>query len=147
MSTRAPAAALVLAGTALFGIVGTARVPGPDIPSLVIGAARLLLGAVMMVVVVVLTGQAGGLAPAARHGMVYVAGVAQACFQATFLAAVEMVGVATGTLVAIGCTPILAALFTWQVSRRWMVATAISIAGQVLLVRSPGRRTAEPMRG
>lgn len=133
MTSRA-AAALVLAGTALFGTVGTARVLGPEIPSPVIGAARVLLGAVMLLGVVIVSGQRRGLWPAARNRTIYLAGVAQAGFQAFFLAAVELVGVATGTLVAIGCTPIIAALLTWQVNLRWLVATGISVFGLVLLV-------------
>ncbi|MDQ4086233.1 MAG: EamA family transporter [Actinomycetota bacterium] len=127
-------ALLVVAGTALFGTVGTARVLGPAIPSPAIAAGRLGASALLLVALALLLGRGAPMRAAVRHPWVYLAGLGQAGFQVCFLAAVEQIGVATGTLIAIGCTPIAAGLMTRQVTGTWLVATGVSVPGLVLLV-------------
>jgi drug/metabolite transporter, DME family len=127
-------ALLVVAGTALFGTVGTARVLGPDIPATIIAAARLGSSALLFAALGLLLGHAAAMARTVRLPWAYLAGAGQAGFQVCFLFAVEEVGVALGTLVAIGCTPLLAGLMTRQVTRAWGVATAVSVPGLALLV-------------
>lgn len=127
-------ALLVVAGTALFGTVGTARVLGPAIPSPSIAAGRLGASALLLVAIALLAGRWPAMRHAWRHPWVFLAGAGQAGFQVCFLAAVEDIGVATGTLVAIGCTPLVAGLVTRQVTSTWLVATAVSVFGLVLLV-------------
>jgi drug/metabolite transporter, DME family len=127
-------ALLVVAGTALFGTVGTARVLGPAIPSASIAAARLGAAAVLFVLLAMVLGHSGATWRAFRRPWVYVAGAGQAGFQVGFLHAVEQIDVATGTLVTIGSTPLLAGLMTLTVTRTWVLATAISVPGLVLLV-------------
>jgi DME family drug/metabolite transporter len=127
-------ALLVVAGTALFGTVGTARVLGPAIPAPSVAAGRLGASAVLLVALALLLGSKAAMRRALRHPWVYLAGAGQAGFQVCFLAAVEQIGVATGTLVAIGCTPVVAGLVTRQVTATWLVATALSVLGLVLLV-------------
>jgi drug/metabolite transporter, DME family len=128
-------ALLVVAGTALFGTVGTARVLGPPIPSPSIAAGRLVASALLLVVLALVLRCGPAVWRATRHHpWVYLAGAGQAGFQVCFLAAVEQIGVATGTLIAIGCTPIVAGLVTRQVTSVWLSATALSVVGLVLLV-------------
>lgn len=124
----------MVAGTALFGTVGTARVLGPAIPSPAIAAGRLGASALLLVALALLLGRGAPMRAAVRHPWVYLAGLGQAGFQVCFLAAVEQIGVATGTLIAIGCTPIAAGLMTRQVTGTWLVATGLSVSGLVLLV-------------
>lgn len=133
-SSSALSALLVVAGTGLFGTVGTARVLGPAIPSPAIAAGRLGASALLLVAIALLLRKAPAMRAAWRQRWVYVAGAGQAGFQVCFLAAVELIGVATGTLIAIGCTPIVAGLVTRQVTRTWVAATSLSVAGLVLLV-------------
>jgi len=62
-------------------------------------------------------------------------------YGATFFAAVHEIGVAVGTVVALGSAPILtgvlsAVLFRSLPTRRWMLATAVAIAGMSLIVLS-----------
>jgi DME family drug/metabolite transporter len=62
-------------------------------------------------------------------------------YGATFFAAVHETGVAVGTVVALGSAPILtgilsAVLFRSLPSHKWMLATAIAIAGMSLIVLS-----------
>jgi len=133
------AALLVCAGAGLFGTIGTARALGPDdASSSGITLVRLLLAISLMWLAVVVTGRQRRLGPVLRAGPVWAAGLAQAVFQVAFLSSVTRVGVATGTLVAIGVTPLLAGLFqavrTRHLSGTWVVATACGLVGLVLLV-------------
>jgi DME family drug/metabolite transporter len=132
-------AALVLSGACLFGTIGTARVLGPASPSGSVGAVRVLLAAVVLL----------ALASAGRPGRdawrvewrrrpTLVAGATQAAFQLTFLAAVLHTGVAVGTLVAIGSAPVVAGLLSRQVSRTWLAATSVALAGLAGLVLGGG---------
>lgn len=122
----------VLAATSLFGTIGTARALGPQAPAAAVGAARALLAAVVLLGIVALTGNS--VRAALRRRGVWVAGVAQASFQVTFLAAVPRTGVAVGTLLAIGSAPIFSGLLHRRVDRTWVVATSLSVCGLALLV-------------
>lgn len=125
---------MVLSGAALFGTVGTAQALGPDAPPLQLAAARLLLAAILLVAFAVAAGHAGRIAVYARQAPAWWAGLGQAGFNLCFLAAMKEAGVAVGTLVAIGATPILTGLVTRHVSRAWIIATSVAVAGLALLV-------------
>jgi drug/metabolite transporter, DME family len=133
LSTARRGAPLVLAATALFGTIGTARVLGPDANSASVGAARLLIAAGLLLALAAPHGWSALRSSWALPG-VWAAGVAQAAFNVTFLGAVTRAGVAVGTLVAIGCTPILTGLASRQLSRSWVVATALALVGLTALL-------------
>jgi DME family drug/metabolite transporter len=70
-----------------------------------------------------------------------VTAISAAVYQPLFFGAVSQVGVAFGTLVAVGSEPVLAGIVGWVVLRHrptpgWIAATAIAVAGLVL--RSSG---------
>lgn len=135
---------LVLAATALFGTIGTARVLGPSASSWSVGSLRLAVAAVVLVVLaarldrprhrVARSRSVPSLAELIRHRDTWLAGAAQAAFQLTFLTAVELAGVAVSTLVAIGSAPLVTGLLTRAVTRQWLVATALGLTGLGLLV-------------
>ncbi|KQX68905.1 hypothetical protein ASD06_17575 [Angustibacter sp. Root456] len=129
---------LVLAAAALFGTIGTARVLGPDAPAASVGAARLVVAALLLVAFAWPHLRGGGATAELRRPATVVAGVAQAAFQVTFLAAVVLTGVAVGTLVAIGSAPLFAGLISRRVSARWAIATALAVVGLLLLVLGGG---------
>jgi drug/metabolite transporter, DME family len=131
--TRGRGAPLVLAAAALFGTIGTARVLGPDASSASVGAVRLLVAAVLLLAVAAPHGRSA-LRASWRLPGVWLAGVAQAAFNITFLGAVTRAGVAVGTLVAIGCTPILTGLASRRVNRSWVLATALALVGLTALL-------------
>lgn len=112
--TRGASVAQVLTGTALFDTVGTARPLDPDAPAAAVGAARAILAAAVLVPLAVWAGESWF--AALRRRPVWAAGASQAAFQVTFLAAVLLTGVATGTLVAIGSAPLFAGLLHRRVS-------------------------------
>ena len=144
-ATHAAAGALlVVAAAALFGTIGTARALGPDAPALPVAAARSALACLLLAAVPLWmawrqgTGRElsvpAGVRVALRTRAVWTAGLGQAAFQWCFLAAVPRVGVAVGTLVAIGLTPVVTGVLSRHVDRIWVLATGIGLAGLVLLV-------------
>lgn len=67
-------------------------------------------------------------------------GVGTWAYQLTFYNAVLAVGIAVGTVVSVGTTPIFAAVLEWVIRKKtpqkmWYVATLLAIAGVVLLNR------------
>ncbi len=141
---RFGSAALVLGGAALFGTVGTAQLLGPDVPPPQLAAARLLLAAAVFVLLAVVTGHVVGLVGGWRQAPTWWAALGQAGFNLCFLGAMNQAGVAVGTLVAIGATPILTGLLTRHVTRLWLVATCIAISGLALLVGGQMRTESAP---
>ncbi len=127
-------ALLVLAGAALFGTVGTAQALGPDVPAESLAAARMLLTGVLLVLATAAFGQVSRILLAAREPAAWFAGLGQAAFNLCFLAAMKEAGVAVGTLVAIGATPVVTGLLTRHVTRVWLLATAVAVTGLALLV-------------
>jgi DME family drug/metabolite transporter len=127
-------ALLVLAGASLFGTVGTAQALGPDVPAESLAAARMLLTGVLFVLVAAAGGAWAAIPRAARQPSAWFAGVGQGAFNLCFLAAMNEAGVAVGTLVAIGATPVVTGLVTRHVSRLWLLATGVAVGGLTLLV-------------
>jgi drug/metabolite transporter, DME family len=132
---RLPGPVLVVLGASLFGTIGTARVLGPEAPAAGVGAIRMLIAAVLLAL---LAGRGRPWRAELRRPHTLLAGVVQALFQLTFLAAVVHTGVAVGTLVSIGSAPLLAGAASRRVSRGWAVATAVAVAGLALLVLGGG---------
>ena len=106
-----------------------------------VGAMRLLIGAVALCFLAAYRGELGNLRQWRSWPPVttLVAAAGVAAYQIFFFAAVARTGVAIGTIVGIGSTPIAAGILVLLVhrewpGRRWMVATALAIAGCALLI-------------
>jgi DME family drug/metabolite transporter len=135
----------VLLAALCFGTTGTAQALGPDGASpLTVGAVRVALGAVLLLLTVRL---AGGRAPLrlARRPLA-VGGLGVASYQLCFFAAVHDTGVAVGTVAALGSAPAFAGLGGWLVDRTkpgraWALATALAAVGVALMAL--GGSTAE----
>jgi DME family drug/metabolite transporter len=67
-------------------------------------------------------------------------------FQATFFFGTRSNGVAVGTVIALGSSPLFAGLFEWLLglrpSRRWLAATAVAVVGILLLSGAIGQSVA-----
>jgi len=127
----------VLLAAVLFGTTGTAQALGPHVEPVVLGAARILIGAALLAGFA-LAG-AGARRIGAGRGAVGLAGACVAVYQATFFAALSETGVAVGTVVAIGSAPAFAGLFARlfagePLRGRWAAATALACAGVALRV-------------
>ncbi|QEC46561.1 EamA family transporter [Baekduia soli] len=139
---RIPAARLnVLLAALCFGTTGTAQALGPDASAVTVGAARIAVGAVLLLLV----RRAVAREPAARwaRGPAAVAALGVAGYQLCFFAAVKDTGVAVGTVVALGSAPALAGAGGWLLDRRppgraWLAATTLACAGVALLALAGG---------
>jgi DME family drug/metabolite transporter len=128
----------VLLAALCFGTTGTAQAVGPDgLAPAGVGAARILVGGTLLVVVALL---AGGREPFGRlqRGPVLIAAAGVAAYQLAFFAAVADTGVAVGTIVALGSAPALAGGIEWALERRaparsWALATGLAAVGVALL--------------
>lgn len=134
---------LILMAAVLWGTTGTSQALAPTGASPVtVGAARLAVGGAVLLVVALLRGglRRGGSWPLVAT---LCAGGFIAAYQLAFFAAVKTTGVAVGTMVAIGSSPVLAGILAFFVrgerpGRRWFAATAAAVVGCVLLSGAGG---------
>jgi DME family drug/metabolite transporter len=139
---------LVLAGAVLWGTTGTAQALAPQAATpLAVGTVRLVLGAALLVLWALAarsrTRPAGVPRPRVPALPALAGAVGVAAYQLTFFAAVDVAGVALGTAVAIGSSPIVTGLIEWVLERRapgvrWWAATAVAAAG-VAVLAGPSR--------
>lgn len=134
----------VLLAAMLWGTTGTAQGLAPAGASpLTVGIVRLALGGCALLVLALWRRQlfCGPRWPLAGTA---ISAVFVAAYQLSFFAAVARTGVAVGTMVAIGSSPVAAGLLGYlirreRLDRRWTLATLLAIAGCVLLVLSGGQ--------
>jgi len=131
---------LVVAAGILFGTAGTAQALGPVGTTPVgVGVLRIQVGAVALLLAMPFLGHdPRRLLTLWRSPAMLVTAATAALYQPLFFGAVSQVGVALGTLVAVGSEPVLAGLLGWVVLRHrptasWIGVTVIAVAGLVLL--------------
>ena len=141
---RQRGAALVLAGGVLWGTSGAAQelLDGAVSP-VTVGALRTVLGGLALVVIA-LPGLRGAVA---RWRLVrlplVLAGVCVAFNQIAFFVGVRSLGIAVGTILAVGAAPFVAGAVSiitgrHRPSRRWIATTLLAVVGLMLLVRPDG---------
>ena len=134
-----PGPILIGLATILWGTTGTTQALAPEAANpLSVGALRLLVAAVVLMLIAGFTGHLGTLT-GMRRPATLLAAIGVAAYQPFFFLAVDRTGVVVGTIVAIGTAPIFAGLLAWVFdrtapSRVWVSATAVAIAGVALLV-------------
>jgi len=129
---------LVLLAAVLWGTSGTTQSFAPaGATPLAIGAARMLLGGSALLAIALLRGsfRKGGKWPRRET---LLAALSMAAFQPFFFTGVSLAGVAVGTVVAIGSSPILAGCLAYLLrgerpGRRWALATLLAVGGCSLL--------------
>lgn len=134
----------ILAASILWGTNGTAQAFAPAGSNpLVIGTLRLLIGGIALISLAALRGSL-------KKGLTLPfwptvgAGIGVALYQLCFFAGVAKTGVAVGTIVTIGSSPIFAGILGLLVRKErpgalWMLSTAMAIAGCCLLSLPGGR--------
>jgi DME family drug/metabolite transporter len=135
---------LVVAAGVLFGTAGTAQALGPTgVSPVAVGILRIQVGAIALLAAMpLLRVRPRRLLGLWRHPAIVVAAVAAALYQPLFFGAVSQVGVALGTLVAVGSEPVFAGVVGWLVLRHrptagWLAATLVAVTG--LALRSWGQ--------
>ena len=130
---------LVLLAACLWGTNGTAQALAPQgAQPIIIGTLRIALGGLTLLVIAALR---GALRDKKRWPFwpTMLGALSMASYQMFFFAGVARTGVAVGTIVGIGSTPILAGPIGFFVrgerpSRRWVIATALGIIGCAILI-------------
>lgn len=130
---------LVLIAAILWGTTGTAQTLAPqDAQPIIIGTLRIALGGVILLIIAAMRGV---LRDGKRWALLptMLGALSMATYQILFFTAVARTGVAIGTIVNIGSSPILAGLIGYIArgelpTRRWVVATILGIIGCALLV-------------
>lgn len=138
----------VLLAAVLWGTTGTAQAFAPSgAKPVAVGAMRLAIGGGTLLVFALLRGQL-------RRGLALpipstlLAAGSMAAYQLFFFAGVARAGIAIGTVVTIGSSPILAGGMGWLIrgerpDSRWVLATVSAILGAVLLIGTGDRVTVD----
>jgi DME family drug/metabolite transporter len=142
---RRAAVLAVLGAAVLFGTTGTVKELGPDsATALGVGAMRIVFGAITLWLIARRLPRLRDL-----HGgglLVLIGGLGVAVYQPGFFAGTERLGVALGTIIALGSGPLFAGVIELALGNRpgmqWLMATALSITGGALMV-VPGAADAE----
>ncbi len=130
---------LVLLAACLWGTNGTAQTLAPaGAQPIIIGTLRIALGGLTLLAIAL---SQGSLRDGRRWPFwpTLLGALSMAAYQMFFFAGVARTGVAIGTIVGIGSTPILAGPIGYMVrgerpTRRWLIATLMGIIGCGLLI-------------
>src|SRR5215204_3345716 len=138
---------LVLLAAVCFGTTGTAQALGPDAAPTGVGAARIVIGGALLLLVARAVPAAAAPWPRRELGVI---AAAISVYQLSFFAAVDRTGVAVGTVVALGSAPALAGvagrlLDGDPLTGRWARATALACTGVLLLVLAGGGASVDPL--
>ena len=140
----------VLAGATLWGTAGASQaLLANTFPPATVGALRTAVGGLALgVLAVVLRRPAAApanaaTAPVGGRATLLLAGVALVGYQLGFFVGVAALGIAVGTLLAVGSAPFFAGVVAVATgaerpNRRWTVSTAAAVAGLALLIRPDG---------
>lgn len=134
---------LILGAGLLWGTTGTAQALAPaGVNSVSLGTLRVAVGGLCLLMIACSRGSFRGMTSWPLLTTL-IAAFFVAAYQLTFFAAVATTGVAVGTMVAIGSSPIAAGLLGYfirgeRLGLRWMVATALAVAGCSALAAGSG---------
>lgn len=128
---------MILFAAMLWGTAGTAKAFASEVDSISMGVVRLVVGGVMLMAIAVLTKKmtfkGWPLKP------LIIGGIAMVLFQPFFFSAVELTGIAVGTVVSIGSAPVFSGIIEWLIfkirpSRVWWFSTFLAITGCIILM-------------
>jgi DME family drug/metabolite transporter len=130
-------AVAVLVAAAVWGTTGTATHFAPGVPAFVFGAVTFGLGGLVLAATSGRAAVRAVVGPGSRW-WVLLGAVSLVVYAVAFYAALADAGVALGTTVAIGSSPVFAGLVEWvadgrRVTGRWVVATLVSVVGMVIV--------------
>lgn len=139
---------LILFAAILWGTAGTAQALAPsEAHPISIGAVRLFIGGGFLLMLVLATRRLR--LNEIPYKIVIGAALCMALFQPFFFSAVSLTGVAIGTVVAIGSSPVLAGLIEMIILRKkpsktWWISTLLSVVGVILLFSNQGTTQVDP---
>jgi DME family drug/metabolite transporter len=132
--------AIVLAATSWASLGIAMKLSLGQVSALSIAAARIGIGGVALMVFTAKPRRVAALV-ASKHRclMVTTAALAMAAHQVLLFASFQLAGVAIGSVVSLGTSPLFIGLVAWLVHReqpsiRWWMSTAVAVVGCALLV-------------
>lgn len=141
--------AFVLLAAVLWGTVGTTQTFLTDgINPLTVAMMRSAVGGGTLLFIAILMRKIKFRHWAWKY--TFFAALSMALFQPLFFSSVRLTGVAIGTVVTIGSSPVFAGLIDWlyfknKPTHTWGVATFLAIVGCVLLFVNKGEATVNPV--
>jgi DME family drug/metabolite transporter len=132
---------LVLLATFLWGTTGTTQAFSPaEATPLVIGTMRMIIGGLFLTIIAIIN---KSFTKESKWPFIpTILGIlGVALYQVCFFYAVKLTGVAVGTIIAIGCSPIIMGIlsrivFNERITKIWILSTFLAILGGVLLILS-----------
>lgn len=130
----------VLVASTLWGTIGTVATFAPGgVSAISIGAASMGVGGLLTFAIAARRSLAVLRSEPAVVRLALIGGACVLVYPLAFYSAMAYAGVAIGTLVNIGCSPLFAATYErlfdgTRLSRRWMLATAAALVGCVILI-------------
>ena len=139
---------MILIAAMLWGTAGTAKSFASDVDSISMGVARLVIGGILLMAIAVVTRKMTFKGWPVRP--LLIGGVAMALFQPFFFSAVELTGIAVGTVVSIGSAPVFSGMIEWLIfkirpGRIWWLSTFLAITGCIILMFNTNAITVDPM--
>lgn len=140
---------MIIFAAMLWGTTGTMQALAPETAHPIsIGAIRLAIGGLFLLTVVLISGKLNLNNWPIKTTIL--AAVSMALYQPFFFSAVLMTGVAVGTVVAIGSSPIFSGLIEMIVLRKrpsgvWWLSTLLSISGCLLLLMNQASVNINPI--
>jgi DME family drug/metabolite transporter len=141
--------AQILAASILWGTTGTTQALAPQgLSTAAFAALRVVVGGIALVGLALVQRALPAPGLAVRRACVPASALVGA--QLSFFTAVDRTGVAVGTVVAIGSSPVWAGAIGWllrreQPGRRWVTATALALAGCALLLTAGRGLDVDPL--
>ncbi|MGE7918758.1 DMT family transporter [Viridibacillus sp. NPDC093762] len=141
--------AFVLLAAVLWGTVGTTQTfLTDDINPLTVAMMRSAVGGGTLLCIAILMRKIKFRHWAWKY--TFFAALSMALFQPLFFSSVRLTGVAIGTVVTIGSSPVFAGLIDWLYFKNrptltWVIATLLAIVGCVLLFVNKGEATVNPV--
>lgn len=145
----------ILLAASVWGTTGTVQTLAPaGADPVSVGAARIVVGGAVLLALAALLGDGARLRRLASHRRsrwtLAFGAVCVGAYQTAFFAAVARTGVATGTIVTIGSSPVFAGLiaaFTGAArpTVRWGATTACAVTGCAALISGGRSAGAEPV--
>ncbi len=139
---------MVLCAAVLWGTTGTTQTfLSDDMSAIAVACIRSGIGGGLLFILVLFMRNVSWRSWPWRWNIA--AAVAIALFQVLFFSSIRYTGVAIGTVVTIGSSPVFAGLLEWLIwknrpARVWIIATACAVIGCILLFANSGEAVVDP---
>ncbi len=139
MSATVKGCFYVFLASVFFSLTGTLRTFAPDeSTTYVITEMRMIIGFICLLIWCLATGKMPRSYRNLPFTWLLVCIVGSIGYQLLFFGSVKVVGVAVGTVVAMGVTPFWTAIIAWAIfkkkpSKAWYISTVIAVIGVVML--------------